>query len=489
MSTSSVALPKGGVATIDSADEELERNVLGTHDIVFMVLAAAAPLAVVMALMPISFALGNGAGVPGAWIVGGIAMLLFAVGYVRQIPYIKNAGAFYAYISTSFSRLIGLPAAYIATLSYLCLCLSTIIILGYFVADLFNSLTGLQSSWQLWSGLGTAIVAVLAYHRITMVATVLAIALVAEIGLLLLLDGAIIYQNGFSAFNISDLSPDVVFAPGLGVAMIYAFTSLFGIEGTAIYQEEARSPKVTVPRATFISVVIAVMLYALTAWCLSTAVGSHSVARISASDPGHFVSNLARAYLGNAGAASLQVFVITSAFASVLGLFNCGTRYVYALARDGVLPHGLARTHPKYHSPHIAGILLAGICFLVLLVTAFTGLDPLQKIAPMFIGIGSLGLMALLAITSIGVPLFFARRGEFGWGKSVAPLFGGIAIGIATFLAATNYSILTGVEHGWINLSPLLLVAVTIAGLIQATWLRTYNSTKYLKIGASRVDV
>ncbi len=131
MSISSANLQREGVSTTDAAREQLEKNVLGTHDIVFLVLAAAAPLAVVMALMPIAFSLGNGAGVPGAWIVGGTAMLLFAAGYVRQIPYIKNAGAFYAYISASFGRLVGLPAAYIATLSYLCCCLSTIIVLGY----------------------------------------------------------------------------------------------------------------------------------------------------------------------------------------------------------------------------------------------------------------------------------------------------------------------------------------------------------------------
>ncbi len=356
------------------------------------------------------------------------------------------------------------------------------------MADLFNSVTDMHSSWQLWGLLGTAVIAVLAYHRITMVATVLAIALVAEIGLLVLLDAAILIHGGLPAFHVSDLSPTTVFAPGLGVAMIYIFTSLFCIEGTAIYQEEARSSKVTVPRATFISVIIAVLLYAITAWCGSSAVGSHAVAGIAGSDPGHFVSNVARTYLGNLGAESLKILVITSSFASVLGLFNCGTRYLYALARDGVLPHSLARTHSTFHSPHIAGILLAGICFLVLLIAGFTGLDPLQKIAPMFIGIGSLGLMALLGITSIGVPLFFARRGEFGLGKSIAPLLGGIAIGGAAILAATNYSILTGVKHGWINMSPIILVVITVVGFAQACWLRTRNPEKYFKIGASRVD-
>ena len=70
----------------------------------FMVMAAAAPMAVVVALMPMAFAFGNGAGVPAVYLGSAIAILFFAVGYVRIIPYVRNAGAFYAYISCKFRK-------------------------------------------------------------------------------------------------------------------------------------------------------------------------------------------------------------------------------------------------------------------------------------------------------------------------------------------------------------------------------------------------
>jgi hypothetical protein len=103
------------------AGDRLGRGVLNTSELVFMVMAAAAPMAVVVALMPMAFAFGNGEGVPGTYVGAMIAMLLFAVGYVQIIPHVRNAGAFYAYISASFGRTCGLAAAYVAAISYFAL--------------------------------------------------------------------------------------------------------------------------------------------------------------------------------------------------------------------------------------------------------------------------------------------------------------------------------------------------------------------------------
>lgn len=488
MSTSSTSIPVEAPAIRDASDEQLEGGQLGTSAIVFMVLAVSAPLAVVVALMPIALAFGNGAGVPGAWILGGIAMLLFAVGYVRQIPFIKNAGAFYAYISASVSRVIGLPAAYIAAVSYLALCLSTLAALAFFAGDLFAQITGVQTPWQLWAAISIALVAVLAYHRITLVATVLAFALVAEILMLMLLNVAIIVQKGLPAFNPGDFSPSSVFAPGLGIALIYAFNSMIGFESTAIYQEEAKNRKVTIRRATYVAVIVAGLLYALTAWCLSTAVGSMEAAKIAAADPGHFVTARANDFLGAWSAHAFSVLVVTSAFAAVLGLFNNSARYIYALARDGVLPHRLAKTHPVYRSPHAAAIVLTVVLAAITAGSAFAGLDPLLNIAPMFVGLGSLGLMTLLALTALGVPVFFARRGIYGLATTVAPAIGGIAIAAATWLAVTNYEALTGVDSPLVNSLPWVLVVVAALGLAQALWLRSSRPQAYEKIGLSRIE-
>ena len=306
--------------------------------------------------------------------------------------------------------------------------------------------------------------------------------------MIMVLNMAILAQKGLPAFNWGDFSPGSVFAPGLGIALIYAFNSMIGFESTAIYQEEARNRKVTIPRATYISVVVGSLLYIVTAWSLSTAVGTSEAAKIAASDPGHFVTARANDFLGQWSATLFSILVVTSAFAAALGLFNNTARYLYALARDGVLPRRLAKTHPVYKSPHIAGLFAAAALVVVTGASAVAGLDPLLNVSPMFVGLGSVGLMTLLALTALAVPVFFARKGIYGIAHTVAPAVGGIGIAAATWLAVTNYTALTGVDTPLVNSLPWLLPIVAMAGVVQAAWLRRNRSTTYEMIGASRIE-
>jgi amino acid transporter len=474
--------------TPEAADGRLSQGVLGTSAIVFMVMAASAPLAVVVALLPLAFAFGNGAGIPGTWLLATVSMLLFAIGYVRIIPHVRNAGAFYAYISASVGRTFGLGAAYIALLSYFALSCSTLAALAFFSADFVLRTTGMSAPWELWAAIAIALVIYLANHRITLAATVLAFALIAEISIVLLLDVAVIVDRGLPAFDLDDFSLGTVVAPGLGVGLMYGFNSLIGLEGTAIYQEEARNRQVTIPRATYISVVVVGFFYLFTAWCLSTSVGSSEVARVAASDPGHFVTDRADDHLGAAGTAAFSLLVLTSGFAATLGLFNNATRYLFALARDGVLPRRFAGTHPRFRSPHVAGTFLGVILVVVIGAGSLAGLDPLLNISTALVGLGSVGLMSLLAVTALVVPIFFARRGIYGLATTLAPAIGGLAIALATALAVANYSALTGVDSRIINSLPWLLVLCALIGVVQAHWLRTRSPGAYARIGASRVD-
>ena len=77
----------------------LESNAMGVADVVFFVLAALAPVGVVVSLTTLSIALGAGAGTPGIYLIAGLVESLFAVGYVRMSRRITNAGAFWAYVS------------------------------------------------------------------------------------------------------------------------------------------------------------------------------------------------------------------------------------------------------------------------------------------------------------------------------------------------------------------------------------------------------
>src|SRR5262249_14288084 len=73
-------------------EDELERGSLGIASIVFTVLAAAAPIAVIVAVVPLGIALGVGGGLPGMFVVCGALLALFAVGYTAMSTHVVNAG-------------------------------------------------------------------------------------------------------------------------------------------------------------------------------------------------------------------------------------------------------------------------------------------------------------------------------------------------------------------------------------------------------------
>jgi hypothetical protein len=152
------------------------------------------------------------------------------------------------------------------------------------------------------------------------------------------------------------------------------------------------------------------------------------------------------------------------------------------------LPAALARTHPTYQSPHVAGLTTSAGLLLVIACAVALGLDPLFTVQNALAGLGSVGLMALLGITSLVIPVFFLKRGGATVANALAPACGGIVILIATVIAFMNYSALTGVASVVINHLPYLLIAVAAIGMAQGLWFRAQRPGIYHLIGSARVD-
>ena len=70
----------------------LRRNSLGVAGIVFLVLAAVAPLTGVVVVASLAIALGNGGGAPASFLIVAVILLLFAVGYAQMSKQLVNAG-------------------------------------------------------------------------------------------------------------------------------------------------------------------------------------------------------------------------------------------------------------------------------------------------------------------------------------------------------------------------------------------------------------
>src|SRR6476469_8268986 len=90
------------------------RGNLGVASIVFMVVAAAAPLGVIGGVVPLGIASGNGAGFPATFIAATIILLFFAVGFTAMTPHVEEAGAFFSYVRKSLGFPTGIGIALVA---------------------------------------------------------------------------------------------------------------------------------------------------------------------------------------------------------------------------------------------------------------------------------------------------------------------------------------------------------------------------------------
>ncbi|MFA4929125.1 MAG: APC family permease [Patulibacter sp.] len=460
---------------------------LGARHIVFMVVAAAAPMAVVIAIMPIALALGNGVGTPGMFLVASLVLLVFSLGYTRMTPHVRNAGAFYAYIAHGLGKPLGLVAAYSAVIAYNSLSAATCGALAFFAHDTANNLLGVDLPWTVWAAIAIAIVAVLGYRKITLTARVLGVALLAEVLVLLALDVAILIDRGPGAYSFDVFAPTNVFGGVVGVAIIYAFSSYLGFEGTAIYAEEAREPRRAVPRATYAAVAIVGTFYVLTSWSLLAAYGGERSLAIAGENPGGYVFGLTDQFIGSAVTDITNVLTVTSAFAAVLAFHNAAARYFFALSRDGFLPAALSRTHPRHGSPYVAGMTQVAVLVVIVGGFAIAGLDPLLNLSTAMTGFGAVGLLSLLTVTSAAIAAFFWRRGEHGGRTTVAPIAATLGLGTATVLALANYPSLTGSDSQLINSLPWLYLPVLAAGLAFALWIRRRAPETYAGIGRTPI--
>src|ERR1700720_4789266 len=102
----------GGLVRALAADR------LGVPAVLAFVLASVAPLTVAAGVIPTAYAATGLTGIPVAFVVLAVVLGVFAVGYVAMSRHVRNAGAFYAFISRGLGRPAGVAAALVALLSY-----------------------------------------------------------------------------------------------------------------------------------------------------------------------------------------------------------------------------------------------------------------------------------------------------------------------------------------------------------------------------------
>ena len=473
------ARPPGG-----SGSEILPRR-LGMLALILMIYAFNAPVVAMAGYLQLSVAFGNGIGAPGAFLISGAILLVFAVGFVGMSRYSPNPGAYYRYVVDGLGKAPGLAAAFLAGIAYMMMAAGSFFYLGVIILDMTKRLFGTEVlNWQVWSLVALAVITLLGLLRVDLSMRVLGTLVLVECVVVAAWELMIFVLGGPEGYVPQAWSPGEVFSGSIGVSVLFAIGCLIGIEAAACFRDETRNPDRNVSRATYLGIASLAIFYALGAWAYIISQGSSKVVEVATTDPvGSFVTSI-DTYLGVVFVNIVTVTLITSQLAATNTLLGMSSRYLYALGRDRVLTARLAKVHPRLQSPYVAVLTVVGICLATLVMVMVAGTDVVLAYAGLAAA-GTYFVIPLFIAVSIAVIAFFRRHPEHDrgpWVSVIAPVLSAVVLAILFVLITQNLEMLAGGPIGALA-AEIGVVVVIVGGLLLGLHYKRNKPEVYARIG------
>lgn len=484
------ASPKRG-----SQPGKLKANSLGLWDVVFMAVATSAPITVMSGNVPFAVGFGVGTGTPATYIWATVILTIFAVGYVTMAKYVTSTAAFYGFISRGLGRVFGLGTGFMVTFAYSVFEASIISIFAYFGHMALLDQLGIDVNWIIFAIGGLLVIQVLTYFEISLAAKVLTVLLGTEIAILAIMGfGVLFHGGGPDGLMPETLNPVNVFLPnGLqvaapGLAMFIAFWSWTGFESTVMYGEESKNPRKIIPIATVIAVTGVGVFYTWVSWMSVAGNGAHeAIALAQSANPLDMFFHPTEVYVGHGWVMVMEWLMMTGSFACAMSFHNSQSRYQYSLAREGIFPSVLAKTHGKHGSPFVASIVQTVAAILWMLGFWFFQKDPYLDAFILLAVIGTFSLVIVQTVTMVAVFMYLRKHHpeENVWRAKVAPIVGGVGMLAVTIMMVTNLDTAAGPAASSLlfKLIPWITGGLFVAGAGYALYLRKANPVKYELIG------
>jgi len=389
--------------------------------------------------------------VPLAYLVGLVGMFFTAMSYASMSRAFPLAGSVYTYAQRGLHEAAGFFSGWLILLDYILIpsllyLLSAVALrpilpsvpawiwLVVFIS--FNAaanLIGIQFTARL--------------NRYLLVMELLVLALFVVVGLLALHAG-----QGAGSLTLKPIyDPHVFSFATVAGATSIAVLSFLGFDGVSTLAEESRSGKNAVGRATVLALVLVGALFMLQTWIATD---------LSAGM--HFSSAETAFYeiTERAGGAWLRLItiiavVIATAIANAMAAQAAVSRILFAMARDSKLPAILAKVHPRFKTPYISTMAVAGISLAAGLLFA-ERIDDLARV----VNFGALTGFVLLHLSVIN-HYFIRGRGRGGdWLRHlVFPLVGMLIIVYVLYEMDRAAKIL---GLGWIVIGAFYYLVLTL---------------------------
>jgi amino acid transporter len=465
-----------------SVTAALAHDRLGIPSVAYFVLAGVAPLTVTAGVVTTAYAITGVTSIPAAFVLVAVVLCVFSVGYVAMARHISNAGAFYAFISRGLGREAGVASALIAFVAYNLLQVGLYGMFGPTLESFIQQKANVDIKWWIYALAAWAVVTVLGLIRVDLSGKVLGFLLTIELIVIVALS---IYGGVHPAGNhvsFHTLNPADLTKGGIGAALAVAVLGYVGFEQSPVYAEEAKNAKRTIPVATYLSLILIMVVYAGASWVMAEHYGDSKIAAVAGQQGPGTLFGMGDDFLNNAG----QVLFMTSLFAAALAFHNACWRYAFSLGREQVLPVTLGRTGAN-GVPKVASAVQSAIGLVAIVIYAIGGWNPMTDLFFWLGTTGGFGILVLLALTSAAVIVYFARNpsGENIWRRLIAPAISAVVLVIMVYLVASNFSTLLGYSSPSVagKILPSLFAVTALIGVGWALYLRADRPDTYAVIG------
>jgi len=343
-------------------------------------------------------------GAIGAFVAGGIAMIFIGLTYAELASAMPLAGGEHVY---SY-RALGRGASFICTWA---LILAYVTVVAFEAVALSSGLAYLVpdfSKGRLWSIAGedvylswvaVSIAAALLMTTINVLGVKPAAVVQSIVTAIIFSTGVLFVTGTFPAGELANLEP--LFIDGINgtLAVLIMVPMMFiGFDVIPQAAEEIRLPFRTIGMLLMLSVLMALVWYVLMILGVALTFPAADLQSLSMA-----TADAGATAWGGRWAGELMVIggiagIMTSWNAFLVG----GSRAVYAMAKDGLLPDWLADIHPRFHTPWKAVLLIGGFS----LVSPLFG----QQILVWLIDAG--GFAVIIAYGMVAVSFLVLRRRE-----------------------------------------------------------------------------
>lgn len=474
------------VPTEAQAQQQLSGK-LGGLQFYFSVMSYNAPMVVVIGVVPVMVARGTGIGTPISFVMAGIVLACFAVGFTMMSRILPRPGGFYSMITAGLGRSIGLGSGLLALLGYFCAYAGTFAFGGLAMDNLVDTtLNGPQLPWYGWGSVFWVVCAILGYVRVDVSANVLTVILILGLLTIAVYDVLVLIKGGAGGAGISlgPLGPAHWFDGSFSMGILLALGMYGGFEVAVLFREELDNPDRTIPRVTYGVIVLAMATYALSSFLFINSVGTPNVVAAARADPTAAMTRSLEASGGRILAETATVIAIISTFAVVLAAHNITARYMFNLSADKILPSRLSGVHHRHGSPHAASLVTSAAVLALGGVVVASHLTAVTFYTAM-LGITSFVISVVIFIASLAVPIYLhqhARR-DGVWRTKICPILAILGLGSGLVLAIVNFPALVG---GSTTLALALMVLILGLFLLGATLARVYRRVRpeiYMNIG------